>query len=243
MNSVNSVNGANLRGGNACLACGGPVEIVPTAVGNARAKVYCGSRCRRIAFDDRARRGRVATRRRIDPGPVDGVRVRTALVEGPGRFGYGDPPYPGKASLYPNGAEVDHPALIQQLAERCPDGWALSTGSDTLDDVLRACPRGVRIASWHRQGRPSLEVQRAWEPVLICGGRRRPDRSVSDALVAPVTARWGQPGAKPPAFYRWIFDLLGLLPGDAFWEPFPGSGAGLRAWAAFQADPANARPG
>lgn len=37
-------------------------------------------------------------------------------------------------------------------------------------------------------------------------------------------------GAKPAPFIRWIFDLLGALPGDELVDVFPGSGGVDRAW-------------
>jgi hypothetical protein len=37
-------------------------------------------------------------------------------------------------------------------------------------------------------------------------------------------------GAKPAAFCRWMFDLLGAEPQDEFTDVFPGSGGVLRAW-------------
>lgn len=37
-------------------------------------------------------------------------------------------------------------------------------------------------------------------------------------------------GAKPAIFARWVFDLLGALPGDEFVDVFPGSGGIARAW-------------
>jgi hypothetical protein len=42
-------------------------------------------------------------------------------------------------------------------------------------------------------------------------------------------------GAKPAAFCRWLFDLLGALPGDHFEDLFPGSSAVTRAWTAYTA--------
>ena len=65
---------------------------------------------------------------------------------------YADPPYPGNAWLYRDhpdyGGEVDHAALIEQLTGY--DGWALSTSAEALPSVLALCPRGVRVAAWHR---------------------------------------------------------------------------------------------
>lgn len=40
-------------------------------------------------------------------------------------------------------------------------------------------------------------------------------------------------GAKPAAFCRWMFDLLGALPVDDFTDVFPGSGGVSRAWAVY----------
>lgn len=40
-------------------------------------------------------------------------------------------------------------------------------------------------------------------------------------------------GAKPAAFCRWMFDLLGAQPQDEFADLFAGSGGVMRAWLAF----------
>lgn len=40
-------------------------------------------------------------------------------------------------------------------------------------------------------------------------------------------------GAKPAAFCRWMFDLLGAEPQDQFTDLFAGSGGVMRAWRAF----------
>ncbi|MFJ2502566.1 hypothetical protein [Microbacterium sp. NPDC087592] len=40
-------------------------------------------------------------------------------------------------------------------------------------------------------------------------------------------------GAKPAAFCRWMFDLLGAEPQDEFTDLFAGSGGVMRAWHAF----------
>jgi hypothetical protein len=65
------------------------------------------------------------------------------------RFAYADPPYPGKAGYYPEGAEVDHHALTDRLTDEFPDGWALSMSAAALQQVLAlylracACARGI----------------------------------------------------------------------------------------------------
>ena len=71
-----------------------------------------------------------------------------------------------------------------------------------------------------------------------------------DALVYRPGARRTDPGrvigAKPAIFARWIFDLLGALPGDEFVDLFPGSGGIARAWdphdSAVNNIPAGVRP-
>lgn len=135
------------------------------------------------------------------------------------RFAYADPPYPGMAHFY-KCPEVDHAALIRDLCEQFPDGWALSTASTTLKMVLPMCPDDVRVAAWVKPWasfKPGVNPAYAWEPVLFRGGRKR-DR----------TERFI--GAKPEAFCWWIFDLLGVEKGDEFVDLFVGSGAVTRAW-------------
>jgi hypothetical protein len=169
------------------------------------------------------------------------------------RLAYADPPYPGNAHLYRRhsdyGGEVDHAALISRLSTY--DGWALSTSATALPAVLALCPPGVRVAAWHRGERPvrSRWPLSAWEPVIYHGGRpgdlSQVERRRVDSLVhgvAPMTTLPGRViGAKPAAFCRWLFDLLGAVPGDTLDDLFPGSGAITRAWHVFT-DPSHPRP-
>lgn len=122
------------------------------------------------------------------------VAVGTATAgEGPLRLAYADPPYPGLSRRYygahPDfGGEVDHAALVAQLAEF--DGWALSTSAAALPSVLALCPPGSRVAAWHRGARPRNGGRRisgplsAWEPVIFWGGRAacRHDASRGSAI-------------------------------------------------------------
>ena len=100
----------------------------------------------------------------------------TVAAGRPLRLAYADPPYPGNARLYRDhpdyGGEVDHAALIKQLAGY--DGWALSTSAAALPAVLAPCPSGVRVAAWHRGERPTRSrwPLHAWEPVIYHGGRQ-----------------------------------------------------------------------
>lgn len=188
--------------------------------------VYCKQGCRQAAW--RFTRGR---------------RIRETADQ-PCRFAYADPPYPTKSKRYYAGhpdyaGEVDHRRLVEQLATGGFDGWALSTSAAALPDVLALCPAGVRVAAWVRGERPTVayEALSAWEPVIYFGARRIltpvSDRR-TDALVYAARARLTDPdrvtGAKPAEFCWWLFDLLGMRPGDELVDLFPGSGGVSRAW-------------
>lgn len=170
----------------------------------------------------------------------------------PLRLAYADPPYPGQARRYyrdhPDYAgEVDHRELLSRLASSY-DGWALSTSARALPRVLSLAAGelglDVRVASWHRGARkiPSRWPRPGWEPVVFAGGRRyvraASEEDYEDVLVCGVTPRVTDPrrvvGAKPAAFWWWLFTLLGALPGDRFEDLFAGSGGGSRAWALYE---------
>jgi len=155
------------------------------------------------------------------------------------RFAYADPPYPGLARKYYGTDEVDHGELVARLVREFPDGWALSTSSKALRDVLPLCPPDVRIAAWVRGARRNwraFRAHRAWEPLLVVGGRPRREGVAADLCDVLL---WGgrqhsHPnalvGMKPAAFCEWMFRLLGAGPGDTLVDLFPGSGAIARAW-------------
>lgn len=151
------------------------------------------------------------------------------------RFAYADPPYPDCAGLYPEKREVDHADLVGRLCRDYPDGWALSTASTTLQEVLAMCPPGVRVAAWVKpfaSFKPGVNPAYAWEPVIFMGGRPRGRErlTVTDWISASITLRRGLVGAKPAAFCYWLFALLGMEPTDEFHDLYPGSGAVSRAW-------------
>ena len=198
-----------------------------------RDAVYCSKRCRQAAH--RFGRGCVAR----------------PLATDPARLAYADPPYPGKAFLYRDhvdfAGEVDHQELVARL-ERF-DGWALSTSSEALPELLALCVarglRDVRVAAWVRGARMQAAATarsplRSWEPVLYRRARPRdPSRlePVLDSLVHASRPRLTDPdrviGAKPAAFVWWLFDLIGALPGDGLEDLYPGSGGVARAWALY----------
>jgi hypothetical protein len=209
------------HGRRACAWCG------TSLLQERRGTVFCGRKCRQSAFRLRRRR--------------DQVSATPALATG-ATFAYADPPYPGMAKRYyenePTYAgEVDHAALIASLTAAISDGkyagWALSTSSKALRDILPLCPPGARVCAWVKPiGVPEATygAHSTWEPVIVVGGRKLPG-GIRDWLRA-MPARGGGilPGRKPIAFCAWLFDLLGMLPGDKLHDLFPGTGIVGRSW-------------
>lgn len=184
--------------------------------------IYCSRRCRQASFRLRRR------------STADGIGDTSPAV-----FCYADPPYPGLSSKYyrdePTFAgEVDHRALIASLEASGYAGWALSTSARALRYVLPLCPPSARVCAWVKPiGVPDRTrgIHNAWEPLIVVGGRQRPP-GVRDHLRA-MPARFGGElmGRKPLAFCAWLFDLLGMQPGDELVDLFPGTGIVGRAWA------------
>lgn len=145
------------------------------------------------------------------------------------RLAYADPPYPGKAHLYPENTEVDHVELIERL--QTYDGWALSTDETSLRYVLGLCPAKARVLAWCISTAPPLLPFpiRSWEPVIVVPARTRnvtPVRSffVSGAPTAYGRRKVGLTGQKPPGFCEWVLRALGVEDGDSLDDLFPGSG-------------------
>lgn len=165
-------------------------------------------------------------------------------------FAYADPPYLGQGMKHyadhPDAGEWDtldaHRRLVAQLVDDYPDGWALSLSVPSLGHYLGWCPDDVRVGAWVKPFavyKPGVNPAYAWEPVLFRGGRKR-DRTaatVRDWCAANVTLRKGLSGAKPPAFCRWVLDLLGVEPGDEMDDLFPGTGAMSVAFAEYVGRP------
>lgn len=159
------------------------------------------------------------------------------------RIAYADPPYIGQAKKRYSkedsyAGEVDHAELAVRLQSF--DGWALSASSPSLHLVLPLCPPDARIAAWVKPFaifKPNVNPAYAWEPVIFkparsgasrTGGRKSP--TVRDWVSANITLKRGLCGVKPEAFCLWLFDLLGMQPGDELVDMFPGTGAVTAAW-------------
>jgi hypothetical protein len=182
---------------------------------------FCSRKCRQSSFRARRRRTTVEAAGR------------------PMRMAYFDPPYPNLARKYyqhePSYAgEVDHPALIASAMEAGYDGWALSTSARALRELLPLCPTDVRVCPWVKPiGVPPATngLHNAWEALLVVGGRQRPPGRRDWLAAQPARHGGTLPGRKPAAFYAFLFDSLGMLPGDDLFDAFPGTGGVARAWA------------
>lgn len=155
------------------------------------------------------------------------------------RLAYADPPYPGKAYLYPENTEVDHVALIAQLQEY--DGWALSTNEQSLQHVLSLCPPGLRVLAWCRPNtwpaRPNPLY--AWEPVIMHPVRTERVRARSYmegfAPTGFLQSRRGFAGAKTEQFASWLFECLGADgEEDTLDDLFPGTGVIGATWSSWR---------
>ena len=149
--------------GSPCEWCGKPIPA-----GKRRDAVTCNQEHRQAKH-----------RFRVGPAP--------SAADRPMRFAYADPPYPGLARSdyleHPDyGGEVDHRELIRGVLAHYEDGWALSTSADSLGEVLKLCPRGVRVCAWIRKARvaKSRRELNSWEPVIVYGGRIELEPVVQD---------------------------------------------------------------
>ena len=129
-----------------------------------------------------------------------------------------------------------HQNLVNRLISDY-DGWAIAMAHDNLRDYLPMIPRSipVRIGIWTRpQQMPGgARVLNVYEPVIvrIPEGRRASTGQTIFPRDSVTISRLnnGFPGAKPPAWTRWVLDMLGYDPEqDTVDDLFPGSGAVAR---------------
>ncbi len=190
-------------------------------------QAWCSKTCRQSAFRLRKRRG-VSS----GPGATPGLL-----------FAYADPPYVGLAHYYADqpsyGGEVDHRALIAQLTARTDlAGWALSCSGASLRELLPMMPAHTRVCPWVKPigvPRATLGLHNTWEALCVVGGRAR-EPGMRDWLSAQPARGGGElTGRKPLAFCAFLFDALGMVPGDQLEDLFPGTGIVGRAWASVEA--------
>ena len=123
-----------------------------------------------------------------------------------------------------------HRALVELLC-RDYDGWAIAMSRDSLPVYLSAAPT-ARVCVWHNPAAwpPGGRVNATWEPVVlnIPEGRRALGSGVAvrDHLSHVPPRSDGFIGAKPPAWTRWVLDMLGYdAETDTVDDLFHGSGA------------------
>lgn len=162
------------------------------------------------------------------------------------RVAYADPPYLGCCGLYdhfhPDGRCWDdlatHAVLFERLQDEFPDGWAVSTSSAALPQLLSThrwdadyWRTPIRVGAWVKPFaifKPNVNPAYAWEPIIWRGGRQpraRTEPTVRDWVSHEITLRRGLTGAKPEAFTLWLLNLLGARPDDEIVDLFPGTGA------------------
>ena len=187
-----------------------------------RDTLFCGRKCRQSAFR---------------------LNQQTALLartSKPGRFAYSDPPYPGTAWRYYKMPEVDHRAMIADLESRELMGYAISTSAEALRDVLPLCPAGARVCAWVKPHNPhpaTNGLHNCWEPLIVVRGRQLPPGRRDWLRAHPARMGGTLPGRKPLAFCRWLFECLGMVPGDELDDLFPGTGIVTRSWAYLSSRP------
>lgn len=206
-----------------CLWCR---RVMPMIVAQSSSRrLFCGRKCRQAAFRLRQR------------------HAAAGATDAPAIFIYADPPYPGTSSKYyrdePTFAgEVDFPQLIASLTAASDSGgclgWALSTSARSLRTLLPLCPSDAHVCPWVKPIGVSPQTygpHTTWEPLIVVGGRKRQPGKRDWLRAMPARAEGTLPGRKPIAFCAWLFDLLGMLPGDELVDLFPGTGIVARAWA------------
>ncbi len=141
------------------------------------------------------------------------------------------------ADRHPNAEMWDdietHKNLVDDLVANY-DGWAIAMAHDNLKSYIPIIPQIVpyRIAIWMKNPLPgAARVINSYEPLIvrIPEGRRssigQKGMAVKDAAQIPIV-RTGFTGAKPPAWTRWVLDMLGYDSDlDTVDDLFEGSGA------------------
>ncbi len=184
--------------------------------------VFCHKTCRQRAWRFKQRFGPP----RVGPNTIPGET-----------FAYADPPYMGHAQDYKDqpsyAGKVDHVRLIEDLEAADLAGWALSCSRESVPYLMDLAPQGAFFAPWCKpEPVPwgTIGVAKKTEYVIICGGRPSTKRTVDYLVTKCARDGNGLIGRKPPAFCAWIFDLMGMVPGDQLIDVFPGTRAVGRAW-------------
>jgi len=118
-------------------------------------------------------------------------------------------------------------------AEPMPaDKWELLAASTQILNRIRA----RQGAPYNEEGCSYVDENYFDELVEQCIAAlaREHGRKPHDWVSANITLKRGLCGAKPEAFCRWLFEVLGMERDDELHDEFPGSGAVTRAWNAWR---------
>lgn len=140
------------------------------------------------------------------------------------------------ADNHPSAGDYDtiekHREMVDRLIAEY-DGWAIAMAHDNLRDYIPMIPRSVpiRICIWTKQGPlpGGSRIINYYEPVVVRVPEGR--RAAKGAIPVPDSVRIPAPrngfaGTKPPAWTRWVLDMLGYDPEtDTVYDLFHGSGA------------------
>jgi hypothetical protein len=144
---------------------------------------------------------------------------------------------PKPADYHPDAHLWDDPQMHKTMVDNLIneyDGWAIAMAHDNLRNYLPMIPSNIpiRIGIWTKpQPMPSgARVMNVYEPVIvrIPEGRRASNGQTIFPRDSVTISRLnnGFPGAKPPAWTRWVLDMLGYdAETDSVDDLFEGSGA------------------
>ena len=119
----------------------------------------------------------------------------------------------------------------------------MSAAMYSLKEIIAIAPADARLAAWVKPWsafKPGVDPAYTWEPVLFKTARKASKHTptVKDHLICNITLKKGLCGAKPRDFCFWVFDLLGMKPGDELVDVFPGTGIVGRCWEEMKKEPA-----
>lgn len=123
---------------------------------------------------------------------------------------------------------TEHRRLLEFLVDNY-DGWAIATTPDGLG-AYHPLPVSAHIMVWHRpRSQPGgSRIASRWEAVIVSPPESRRARTTGprvDDILSASAPGTGFPGAKPPAWTRWVLEALGYDPAvDTVADLFPGSG-------------------
>ena len=140
-----------------------------------------------------------------------------------------------KADIHPDAHIWDRPETHENMVDELVanyDGWAIAMLPVNLFHYIQWVPSSTRIAVWHDPNvmPTGSHPRRRWEAVLVSvpiGRKRINDVQTHVGDVLTVSHGSGSfAGAKPPAWTRWVLDMLGYDSElDTVDDLFEGSGA------------------